>query len=458
MRSAPTPVLRAARPRLLRAARAACLASAIAIGLAASPSSARAEDARAVELARSLYEAGAQAYAVGKYAAAIKAFEEALRLAPRPSIVYSLAQAHRRQYVLTKKPENLRAAIALFREYTSKVEQGGRLDDAAEALAQLEPLAQRLDAEAPSSGSPSPGASSPGAPSSSAPSSSAPSSSAPASSQLAQLMVSTSIAGATVSLDGGAPTPAPYIQDVQPGRRKLKVMAPGHFDYERELDVKPGAVVPLLDIPLREKPARLSLDCKPGADVSIDGTPVATTPLFRPIELSGGRHFLAITKVGHKPFSQEIEVKRGETRSIQVKLSTTGQRIASYTFLIAGGVTSLAGAVTGLFALGEEERAMELFKESKTRNLKEPERVEYNAALDKRDEIRNGAASLLGAGALFGAGGLLLYVFDQPPPVTPPVHSDDSGKKPAPEVPSLDVTGGVVWVPGYMGGSIVGRF
>lgn len=446
MRSAPTPVLRAARPRALRAARAACLASAIALFLAASP--ARAQDARAVDLARSLYEAGAQAYAVGKYAAAIKAFEEALRLAPRPSIVYSLAQAHRRQYVLTKQPENLRAAIKLFREYTSKVEQGGRLDDAAEALAQLEPLAQRLDAEAPSSGSPSPGG----------PSSGAPSSSAPASSQLAQLMVSTSIAGATVSLDGGAPTPAPYIQDVQPGRHKLKVMAEGHFDYERELDVKPGAVVPLLDIPLREKPARLSLDCKPGADVSIDGTPVAKTPLFRPIELSGGRHFLAVTKVGHKPFSQEIEVKRGEARSIQVNLSTTGQRIASYTFLIAGGVTSLAGAVAGLFALSEEERAMELFEQSKRGNLYEYERVEYNAALDERDEARNGAFSLLGVGAVFGAAGLLFYVFDQPPPVTAPARPDDSGKKPAPKPSSLDVTGGVVWVPGYMGGSIVGRF
>jgi tetratricopeptide (TPR) repeat protein len=426
---------------------ALCLAAAASVSVSVSP--ARAEDARSVELARSLYEAGAQAYAVGKYAAAIKAFDEALRLAPRPSIVYSLAQAHRRQYVLTKQPENLRAAIKLFREYTSKVEQGGRLEDAAEALAQLEPLAQRLDAEAPSSSSPGASASSAGA-----------GASAPALSQLTQLMVSTSIAEATVSLDGGAPSPVPFIQDVQPGRHKLKVMAEGHFDYEREIDVKPGAIVPLLDIPLRERPARVSLDCKPGADVSIDGTPVATTPLFRPIELSGGRHFIAVTKVGHKPFSQEIEVKRGEAKTIKVQLSTTGQRIASYTFLIAGGVISLAGGVAGLAALIEQERAMELLEKSRKGNLPEADRVAYNEALDQRDQIRNGAVGLIGTGAVFGAGGLLLYVFDQPTPVTPPARSDDSEKKPAPlqKTPALDVTGGLILTPSYAGASIVGRF
>src|SRR4051812_9930626 len=52
--------------------------------------------------ARLYFNAGARAYAAGKYVPAIRAFEEAYRIEPRPGLVFSIAQAYRRQYFIDK--------------------------------------------------------------------------------------------------------------------------------------------------------------------------------------------------------------------------------------------------------------------------------------------------------------------------------------------------------------------
>lgn len=419
------------------------MALSIALSIAVAPRVASSQDAASVELARSLFNAGAQAYSVGKYAAAIKAFEQAYRLAPRPTIAFSMAQAHRRQYVLTKQPENLRGAVKYYREYTSKVEQGGRVDDAASALAELEPLVAKLDAASPTGPAPE--------------SQPAP----PSKSLAAQLMVSPAVTEAMVSLDGAPPSPVPFIKDVDPGKHKLKVTADGYFDYERELDVKPGAVVPVLDVPLREKPARLTIQCQPGADVSIDGRLVTTTPLLSPLDLPGGRHFIAVTKGGHKPFSQDIDVKRGEAKTLTFKLETTAQRIISYTSLIGGGVSAGLGVVISLLALGEQAKAEQILAAKSRHNITTEDVDAYNNARTQRDELRQGASALLGTGVALMGGGLLLYVFDSTPAVAPPARSDDGSKKPgapAPSQPTMEIGAAPLVTPGFVGGSIVGRF
>lgn len=57
-----------------------------------------------VEQAKTLFNAGAQAFNVGKFSAAIQAFDAAYALAPRPAILFSLAQAQRRQYFVDRSP------------------------------------------------------------------------------------------------------------------------------------------------------------------------------------------------------------------------------------------------------------------------------------------------------------------------------------------------------------------
>ena len=163
--------------------------------------------------AKMLYDVGAQAFDGANYSAAIKAFQEAYRIAQRPGLVFSIAQAHRKQYYLTKEPENLREAVKFYREYASMVQQGGRRADVAEALAELEPLASRLDPAAASSSS---------------------SASLMGETRAApQLMVSTQTKGAKVSLDGSEAVDAPLIRDVKPGPHKIKVTAEGPFSPAR---------------------------------------------------------------------------------------------------------------------------------------------------------------------------------------------------------------------------------
>ena len=98
---------------------------------ALAPSAASAEED--IEQAKALYNAGAQAYAATRYRDAVQSFEAAYRKAPRPALLFSLAQAYRRLYVVEQSPEALRAAIPNYRRYGA-VPQGGRRADATEAL------------------------------------------------------------------------------------------------------------------------------------------------------------------------------------------------------------------------------------------------------------------------------------------------------------------------------------
>ena len=96
--------------------------------------------------AKELFDAGAREYEAGRYDGAIQAFEQAYKLAPRDGIVFSIAQAHRRQYTKTRDKHHLVQAVALYKEYIDKVKSGGRVADAVKALGDIEPLAAALGA------------------------------------------------------------------------------------------------------------------------------------------------------------------------------------------------------------------------------------------------------------------------------------------------------------------------
>ena len=112
-----------------------------------------AEDA-SVASAREYFRAGAQAYSVGEYGAAIQAFEQAYALAPRPAVLFSIAQAERRQYFLVRDQQHLRRAIDMFRQYLEEETQTARKADAVQALSELEPLLAGAASEPPSTEGP----------------------------------------------------------------------------------------------------------------------------------------------------------------------------------------------------------------------------------------------------------------------------------------------------------------
>ncbi len=122
----------------------ALLAAAV-LAFASSP--AWAADPTPETLAKTYYDAGVQAYAAGRFSVAMEAFSEAHRLLPKPTLLFSLAQAERREYTVSGDAETLRSAVAHFRRYLEEVKEGGRRADAVDALGELDAVTARASAQ-----------------------------------------------------------------------------------------------------------------------------------------------------------------------------------------------------------------------------------------------------------------------------------------------------------------------
>lgn len=401
--------------------------------LVATASPARAQDA--TQQAKTLFDVGAQAYQAGNFQAAIQAFGEAYRLAPRAGILFSMAQAHRRQYFIGKRPEHLREALRAYREYVAKVEQGGRRAEAAQAIAELEPMAERLDKTPEASRPP------------------------PEVKPQTRVMVTSQTRDATIALDGARAVELPLIAEVKPGKHTLEVSAPGYFPEKREIQAADGGVV-ALDIPLRERPSVLTIAAGAGADVTIDGRLSGATPLAKPIELTPGSHLVSLTKGGHRAFAEEIDLGRGEARTLTVKLEQTPQRIASYMLIGVGAAGAVAGGVLAGFAVREQKLAQDIDAQREKGGLAEAKIADYDEHRAARDEYRRAAGIALGGALLVGGTGLLLFVFDRPGATAAPRRRDDAPKPAAPQPRDAPMEMSAVPLigPGLYGASLSGRF
>lgn len=400
---------------------------ALSIWLVAAAASAQGES---VDKAKEYFNAGAEAYAAGQYLASIQAFEAAQRLAPRAAILFSLGQAERRQYYVDQKPEHLRASIAHYRAYLEQEPQGPRRADAADALAELEPQAVRLGAQAPPRREEK---------------------------RPTRVLVSSSARGASVSLDGDAATPTPLVREVRPGKHEVVVRAPGYFDERDELMAVESDLV-ALHVALRPRPGQLSFRVPEGARLFLDGRELGSAPLGAPVEIEAGAHVVAVTRSGRRAVAREVSVGRGERQTFAADLPVTGQRVASFALLGVGAAGLLVGGLGAALALGREGEAKDLSAEGEARSLSASERDRYNRAIEARDAWVRVAGVSLGAGAALLAAGALLYAFDHPSPVGPlaprVVRPPDDAPRPRP----VDLSAGAFVLPGAAGAALGGRF
>ncbi len=72
---------------------------------------------------------------------------------------------------------------------------------------------------------------------------------------------------------------------------------------------------------LIEHLGRVSITTTEGAEIYVDGSFKGTTPLQQPLELSVGRHQLAIKKLGFNTWDNEIVVDANRTLPLSVILS-----------------------------------------------------------------------------------------------------------------------------------------
>lgn len=331
------------------------------------------------DAARILFDAGAKAYASGLFADAVIAFREAHALAPdRPTVLFSLAQAERRQYTVKQDPALLEAAIAHFRKYLEVVSEGGRRADVVVALGELEAL--RAGTEAPAK-------------------------------KAARVFITTETPAASIFIDGGKRDQIPVIEEAAPGRHEIKIEAPGFITETREIIAVEGTIFPL-EINLKEKPSFLALKAPKGATISVDGRVYGDAPLLSPLELSSGTHQILVTQRGYVPHEERISIERAWTSSLNVQLNSTTQRRLSY-FLFGASLTGFGvGAGLVLASIAKDAEAAEIYKKTESGNISRETLNTYRTALDRRNTYILGTALADFAAVSLGVTAGITYLFD----------------------------------------------
>ncbi len=287
-----------------------------------------------------------------------------------------------------------RRALEHYRKYLAEVAEGGRRNDATDAIAELEPIVARLDPQSPTVAQPE----------------------AP---RRAKLYVTSTAEAAKVFLDGRPIGPAPFVGEVEPGRHKIRVSAEGYFDVERDIlgDLGNTATV---DAVMPERPAPLTVDVASSCDVYVDGKLIGTAPFGRPVDVPPGPHALAVVKNGSRLFTQEISLERGKPATVKVTLERSPQRTFSWFVLGTGAATAVVGGAFGLVALGQEGKAKDLAAERAAGNVDAAKLSQYNKAIERRDGFRTAFYATSGAGLGVLAVGAYLYLFDKPDPAFVP--------------------------------------
>lgn len=384
--------------------------AALVLLLLAAPAAAQHRSSSELAQAKEYFRAGASAYEMGDYLAAIQALAAAYRVTPLPAIAFSLAQAERRQYFASRDRAHLDRAIELYRIYLSQVATGGRRADATDALAQLEPLAALSPASSQTS---------------------------PAAVDKTRLMISSPVRGAVVALDGSESMEAPVIREVTPGMHRLRVSAPGYFDLERDVEAVAGELIPV-EVPLRERPATVSIRSDPEAELHVDGTFAGRVSTERRLELGSGSHVFSFARTGYEVKRVHAELPPGTARRIDASLLATPQRRAAIVLFVIGGSALGAGAVLTGLAIEREDAAQQLEDRRTRANITPAELSDYSQAKRQRDRLRIAAGATFAVSLASAVTGLFLYAFDEPdlrePAAGPELRLTAAG-------PDLTVTG-----------------
>ena len=363
---------------------------------------ARADDRATAE---KYFRAGAQAYSAQNFAAAAADFDEAYKAMPMPEIAFSAAQAYRRLYRVEPKPEYVQRSVELYKVYLDRVKTGGRVGDAADSLGEMQRELDRLKLSA-----------TPPAP-------------AVAHTRLGVSVTirdqrvdttalreigdatQTALPGLAATLDGKPIEPFTLV-DVDAKEHVFEVSADGYQPVTKRAVAIAGQSQ-LIEVELQPKPAMLSVTTEAGAQLALDGRPVAIAPAA-PIEASAGKHVLTITLRGREPVGRELALARGQALTVAAPLAKTSRRRAVPWLVGTGGVLVVAGVTTALFAIDRDDTASDLRAKIAGGNRPTSDADAYDAAVTSRDHFVD-ATWVFGVGAaVAGAAALALYFFDEP--------------------------------------------
>jgi tetratricopeptide (TPR) repeat protein len=338
--------------------------------------------------ARQFFEVGAQAYNKGQYLLAIDAFEEAYAITQRPGLLFSLAQAHQRQFRASGDEQHLAQAIEHYRRYLARVGSGGRHAEASALLNSLLVVAERLHP---------------------------PNQASPGRSQVfGRLLLSSSTPEAKLTVNGETVESVPTALELPADKYRVIAAAPGFETSTQEVSIVAGSTVPL-NLELRPLPAKLQISGPAGAEVFVDGRSVGWLPMAV-LALPAGEHWISLRRSGKKTRSALVRIQRGQTAQLELTLESTSQRDAAW---VVGTAAVIGVGVTGTFAILAQLRdreATSLDRDRREQGITPAQGLRLNAALDARDELR-AAATVAGVTTAVMIGStLLLYFADTPAP------------------------------------------
>ncbi|MFO0615341.1 MAG: PEGA domain-containing protein [Polyangiaceae bacterium] len=360
--------------------------------------------------AKMVFEAGGKEFDKGHYLLAIQAFEQAYGVAQRDGIIYSLANAHKQQFLALGEQVHLYKAIQLYRIFLARGKTGSRKGEATKSLGELEAIANARAAQA------------------------TPPVMSPTEKPKTTLAIDSPTPDVLISVDGGEPEPPQVSMETTATDHTVVLTAPGFIDKTVTMHAKEGQLT-AATFELEEKPAHLEVDVPSGAEISVDGRFVGKAPLASPLDLPSGKRFVSITLAGHKSQGSLVDLGRGEQKKLSLTAPSTGQRDASYGLFIAGGTILVGSAILAGFAFVKQEEASNLFE---LPQLTSKQADDYNNATKERDQYRAAAVVSGGLAGLLGAIGVGLFVFDRPSPVQAPADMSGAPKKTEPKKSKMD--------------------
>ena len=225
------------------------------------------------------FEQGLRLYEAGEHEVALAAFERAYEIAPNQVVLYNIARVLTE---LRRFPEALEAFERYLRDGSDQL-PAERAEEVGQRLSELRLRVGRLEIR---------------------------------------------VGGADsylVLVDGVDRGLAPFDSPlaVSAGRHEIEIRADGYLPARRQISVAGGAVVELsFELsPLPEAPGTITVTVNlPGAEITIDGRDVGTSPLAAGVAATPGEHVVGVTRPGYAAASVPVVVSPSDVREVEVTL------------------------------------------------------------------------------------------------------------------------------------------
>ena len=103
---------------------------------------AQAED---VEEAKRHFEKAEQAYKLGDFTVAIREYEASYKAWANPAFLFNIAQAHRQQYTLDRKPFHLHKALTLYKTYLREAPKPANAETVRQIITELKQIVSAVE-------------------------------------------------------------------------------------------------------------------------------------------------------------------------------------------------------------------------------------------------------------------------------------------------------------------------